>query len=297
MLSLSCRLSLLCVAGLVGAGTAHAQITTNAQALDSLAGARPEAGATQAGQSVTQHIRTQRHVAPRPAQRPQAQTTTTPKTTQQAAASGTPATQTTQPPQAPATTTTVAQPAAPAPAPAPAPAGGANQAPGQTPVAAPVPVRPPPAATIPDAPPAVPQLTPPPSEVEVHPFPIPPQPTVQVQAKGTLTPIPGGIRLTFAPGSADLNPETHQAILAFGQNLAYKPHVRALVNAYSSGTADDPSLPRRMALTRGLVARSVLMNGGTPSTRIYVRVIGQPKDAKPGTSEDYLDIYQSDAEP
>ncbi|GAA3661947.1 hypothetical protein GCM10022398_04120 [Acetobacter lovaniensis] len=165
------------------------------------------------------------------------------------------------------------------------------------PVTAPAPARPLPEATIPNAPPGVPQLTPPPSDVEVHPFPIPPQPTVQLQATGTLTPIPGGIRLTFAPGSADLNPETHQAILAFGQNLAYKPHVRALVDAYSSGSADDPSLPRRMALARGLAARSVLMNGGTPSTRIYVRVIGQPQNAKPDAPQDYIDIYQSDMEP
>ncbi|MFT8783833.1 MAG: OmpA family protein, partial [Acetobacter syzygii] len=145
--------------------------------------------------------------------------------------------------------------------------------------------------------PPVPQLTPAPSDVEVHPFPIPPQPAVQVQAQGVVTAIPGGIRLTFAPGSADLNPETHQAILTFGQNLAYKPHVRALINAYSSGAADDPSLPRRMSLARGLAARSVLMNGGIPSTRIYVRVIGVPKDAKPGVPEDHIDIYQSDAEP
>ncbi|MBS0990216.1 hypothetical protein JK182_16480, partial [Acetobacter okinawensis] len=41
MLSLSCRLSLLCAAGLLEAGTAQAQITTNAQALDSLSS--PEA--------------------------------------------------------------------------------------------------------------------------------------------------------------------------------------------------------------------------------------------------------------
>ena len=52
-----------------------------------------------------------------------------------------------------------------------------------------------------------------------------------------------------------------------------------------------------MALARGLAARSVLMNGGTPSTRIYVRVIGQPKDAKPGAPQDYIDIFQSDMEP
>ncbi|GBR55754.1 hypothetical protein AA18889_0291 [Acetobacter senegalensis DSM 18889] len=126
---------------------------------------------------------------------------------------------------------------------------------------------------------------------------MPPQPTVDLKAQGTVTPIEGGVRITFAPEAATLNPETHQAILAFGQRLSDKPHVRALIDAYSSGAVDDPSLPRRMALARGLAARSVLMNGGTPSTRIYVRVIGLPKQSAPNTPQDYIDIYQSDVEP
>ncbi|MDN6713783.1 MAG: hypothetical protein L0L41_04080, partial [Acetobacter sp.] len=98
MFSLSCRLSLLCAAGLVGAGTAHAQITTNTQALDSLADAQPPAAsrtaATQARQNTPQHPRTQRHVAPRPTSRPQAQTST-PGTTQPAATANAAATRTT----------------------------------------------------------------------------------------------------------------------------------------------------------------------------------------------------------
>lgn len=284
--SLSGRLSLLCAAGMLGAGTAHAQIVTNSEALDSLAGSTPPAAAT------TPQPRA-RHTVPRTTQHPRAAQPSAAKTTPAAATPATtvPAAPATQPQAAPAT---VAQPTA---NPASATSSSTTQA--QTPNVPPAgqPVRPPPAPTIPDAPPSQPQLTPAPSDVEVHPFPIPPQPVVQVQAQGTVTPIPGGVRLTFAPGSADLNPETHQAILAFGQNLAYKPHVRALVNAFSSGAPDDPSLPRRMALARGLAARSVLMNGGTPSTRIYVRVIGLPQNTKAGEPEDYIDIYQSDAEP
>ncbi|MFT8418403.1 MAG: hypothetical protein ABF636_06175, partial [Acetobacter sp.] len=46
MLSLSCRLSLLCAAGLLEAGVAHAQITTNTQALDSLTDTQPTAPAS-----------------------------------------------------------------------------------------------------------------------------------------------------------------------------------------------------------------------------------------------------------
>lgn len=155
----------------------------------------------------------------------------------------------------------------------------------------------PPSPTIPPAPPPEPTLTPAPPDIEIHPFPVPPQPAVDLNAKGAVTPIPGGVRLTFAPGSSALNPETHQAILAFGQRLSDKPHVRALIDVYSSGAADDPSLPRRMALARGLAARSVLMNGGTPSTRIYLRVIGVPKTPAPDGVQDYMDIYQSDAVP
>ena len=142
----------------------------------------------------------------------------------------------------------------------------------------------------------MPELTPVPSDVEPHSFPVPPQPAVTLTAVGTVSTIAGGVRLTFAPGSDALNPETHQAILSFGQALASKPHARAMIDAYSSGDAEDPSLPRRMALARGLAARSVLMNGGIPSTRIYLRVVGIPKAG--GTTDvpqDHIDIYQSDS--
>jgi outer membrane protein OmpA-like peptidoglycan-associated protein len=158
------------------------------------------------------------------------------------------------------------------------------------------PVHPPPAATIPAAPPPLPVLTPT-LNVALHPFPVPPQPTVVLAATGAASPIAGGVRITFAAGSDELNPGTHQAILAFGQSLADKPNVRAIVLAYSSGAPNDPSLPRRMALLRGLAARSVLMNSGIPSTRIYVRVIGQPPAGAPGAPQDYIDLTQSDGQP
>ncbi|MFT8542439.1 MAG: hypothetical protein ABF726_10695, partial [Acetobacter sp.] len=117
MFSLSCRFSLLCAAGLVGAGTAHAQITTNAQALDSLADTQPPAAsrtaAPQARQNTLTHPRAQHHVAPRPMQQPQVQTPA-PQTTQPAATAS-------------AATTRTTPPAAPAPA-------GQNTPPLQAPV-------------------------------------------------------------------------------------------------------------------------------------------------------------------
>jgi hypothetical protein len=52
-----------------------------------------------------------------------------------------------------------------------------------------------------------------------------------------------------------------------------------------------------MALLRGLAARSVLMNSGIASTRIYVRVIGQPPAGAAGAPQDYIDLTQSDSQP
>lgn len=299
MFPFSRRLVLLCAASLLAtSAVSHAQIVTNSQALDSLGGGAPVAAPTTpaapvreaAPRRTTTPVRTE--TRRRVVEKPQATTTQkkeTPsvKNTQPAA---------TAPKSAPAPKPTTTVPTAPAPAPvAKAPPAPAQESKSAAPAVQPH--KPPPPATIPNAPPPLPQLTPAPSDVEVHPFPVPPQPSVDLKAQGVVTPIEGGVRITFAPEAATLNPETHQAILAFGQRLSDKPHERALIDAYSSGAVDDPSLPRRMALARGLAARSVLMNGGTPSTRIYVRVIGLPKQSAPNTPQDYIDIYQSDVEP
>lgn len=303
MFPFSRRLVLLCAASLLAtSAVSHAQIVTNSQALDSLGGATPVVAPPTPAAPVHEtaprrtttpaRTETRRRVVEKP------QTTTAQKKETSSVKNTQPAA--TAPKNTPATKPVTTAPAETKPAPAPAPVAKAPPAPVQesksaTPAVQPH--KPPPPATIPNAPPPLPQLTSAPSDVEVHPFPVPPQPTVDLKAQGTVTPIEGGVRITFAPEAATLNPETHQAILAFGQRLSDKPHVRALIDAYSSGAVDDPSLPRRMALARGLAARSVLMNGGTPSTRIYVRVIGLPKQSAPNTPQDYIDIYQSDVEP
>ncbi|MFT8467813.1 MAG: hypothetical protein ABF705_04065, partial [Acetobacter syzygii] len=99
-LSLSCRLSVLCATGILGAGAAHAQIVTNSRALDSLGGVAPPAQeaapAPQERNTRTTHKATPHAVAKPRVQRP------TPKATKPAPSSA-------------ATTKQVA----PAPAPAP----------------------------------------------------------------------------------------------------------------------------------------------------------------------------------
>ena len=46
------------------------------------------------------------------------------------------------------------------------------------------------------------------------------------------------------------------------------------VVATAAGSADDPSTPRRLSLSRALAVRAVLINEGIPSTRIYPRALG-----------------------
>ncbi len=132
----------------------------------------------------------------------------------------------------------------------------------------------PPAATIPPAPPPPPVFRAPVINVPLHPPPPPPPVAVVQTATGSVTPIPGGVRIGFGAGSADVNPTTMQALHDFAARMKADPAVRADLDATSGGSADDPSTPRRLALSRGLAARAVLINDGIASTRIYVRVMG-----------------------
>lgn len=274
------RLTGLCALLLLPTSLAHAQVVTNTQALDDLAGKHPAPAHTAPHAAPHKTAPAPKRAAPKPATQPPLTHPAAPA----ASATHGPATQA-GPSAAPATTQQAPSASASSTA---APASNAKPA---------APTHPAVPATIPLAPPPVPQLTPAPPDVELHPFPMPAQPAIDEKATGTVSTIPGGVRVTFAAGAATLNPETHQALLGFAQSLADKPHVRALIDAYSSGAVDDPSLPRRMSLSRGLAARSVLMNSGIPSTRIYLRVIGLPKTPVPNGGQDYIDIYQSDAVP
>ena len=146
------------------------------------------------------------------------------------------------------------------------------------------------APPIPAAPPPAPVFKAPVIAVPLHPEPPPPPVPVVANAVGSVSGIDDGSRITFGDGSADLNPAGMQALQAFTARLKADPQARAQIDAYGHGTADDPSTPRRISLARGLAARAVLINGGIPSTRIYVRAIGQPPDSGPA---DRIDITSS----
>lgn len=153
------------------------------------------------------------------------------------------------------------------------PAGPSSPPPTHSLVRAPPPV--------PPAPPPVPVLAPeqpaPPAHIAPPAEPVP----VVAGAVGEALPIPGGLRLTFGSGSADLNPETDAALQKLAHRTATDSEAIVTVKAYARGSADDPSTPRRLSLSRALVARSVLLSEGIGSTRIYVRALGESDEPAP----------------
>ena len=145
-----------------------------------------------------------------------------------------------------------------------------------------VPPAPPPVAMLP------PMVPPPPA----HPSTPPPPAPVVAGAPGDAVPIPGGLRVTFAPEKAELNPETDAALQKLAHATAASPDATVTVMAYAAGPPDDPSTPRRVSLSRALAARSVLIAQGIPSTHIFVRALGAvASDAPP----DRVDVTVSAA--
>ncbi len=166
-------------------------------------------------------------------------------------------------------------PARPRPAPQHRPAQPAARpnAAKPTPAALPVPPKPPsrPPA-VPTVPPAIAAI-PPAVFVPVQRPPDQPPVVVAADAPGEASPAPGGVRVTFGTGRADLNAATDAAIRSFVRPLRDSEQPINVL-AYAAGSADDPSTPRRLSLARALAARAVLINEGVASTRIYVRALG-----------------------
>ncbi|MBB2158782.1 hypothetical protein HLH48_01075 [Gluconacetobacter sacchari] len=192
------------------------------------------------------------------------------------------------------------KPRANRPAPARSPARqAAKQAAPTAPKAGAAHPAPPP--TIPAAPPPPPIIRPPVVDVPLHPPAPPPEVPVKADAVGRATDLPAGLRLTFAPGSADMNAAMIDRVKGFAAILMQAPYARAEIDATASGAADDVSTPRRLSLMRGLAVRSILMHAGIASTRIYVRAIGvPPPGAAPGAAPangpppDHVDVTRSD---
>jgi outer membrane protein OmpA-like peptidoglycan-associated protein len=170
-------------------------------------------------------------------------------------------------------------PGAPEAAPAPSTA-----APAPTPAPAPMPM-------VPQAPPA-PPVIPPPLTVPTRPATPPAPATITADAPGEASAIPGGIRVTFGPGRADLNQASADAVRGLAAAvITTAPATATLtVTSHASGQQDDASTARRLSLSRGLAARSLLIGQGIASTRIYVKALGLAPGPQADAPPDRVDI-------
>jgi outer membrane protein OmpA-like peptidoglycan-associated protein len=185
------------------------------------------------------------------------------------------------PPVPPATQVARSAPTAP-PTPAPAhspPAATVPAAPQAkvalaptTPPPAPAPARPPPAATIPAAPPPEVALAP---LAPATPSAAPPvAPPVAANAASAPAPTASGLTITFGSDQSDLSAATDEAIQKLARAAPNSDTTSFNVLAYAHGDPQDPSTARRLSLSRALAIRSALMAAGVPSTRVYVRALG-----------------------
>jgi outer membrane protein OmpA-like peptidoglycan-associated protein len=145
---------------------------------------------------------------------------------------------------------------------------------------------------LPAAPPLNPVIAPPPLVMPPHAPPPPPPVPIKADAPGTATALPDNTeRITFGPGSSDLNPATVEAIRHIAAAAAANPAMLVTITAWAAGNNDDPSTPRRMSLDRALAARAVLINAGVISERIHAVAKGF---ADPGTGPiDRADITET----
>jgi len=187
--------------------------------------------------------------------------------------------------------------------PAPAAPSGQVQQPTKPPPPRPAQQRPatgslaarPPAApaplVVPIAPPP-PPVIPPAVAVPVRPPPPPAPPAVADDAPDTSTAIANGLRVTFGTDRADLNPATDTAVRALVHDAVAPPGTTTTfsITAFATGTPEDPSTPRRLSLSRALTVRSVLINEGVASIRIYVKALGATAPAIADGPADRVDI-------
>ncbi len=139
----------------------------------------------------------------------------------------------------------------------------------------------PPPATMAAAPPPVAQLAPvvPATSAATAP---PPPPPIDADAATKAAAMASGVRVTFAPGKAELSPASADAIKELVASAAGTGTATFNVVAYAAATPDDPSLSRRLSLSRALAVRSALMADGVVSSHIYVRALGaQASDGPP----------------
>ena len=161
----------------------------------------------------------------------------------------------------------------------------------------PPPMLPPPMLPPPVLPPPVlpPPMLPPPLAVTTRPAAPPGTVTITADAPGGIAVLAGGLRVTFGGGRADMTQATSDAIRTLARSSGKTANFN--VTGLAAANGDDVSAPRRLALSRGLAIRALLINEGIASTRIYVRALGNNAEAIGTAPADRTDIVVSPSEP
>lgn len=133
-------------------------------------------------------------------------------------------------------------------------------------------------------------ITPPEFPVVLH----PPVPAADVQpdknSHARTEPLQaGGLRVLFDTNSTTLNVSSIEAIRHYAESMAPRTEVRFILHSYATLPGNDVSMPRRLALSRALAIRSLMVQGGIATTRIYPIAQGRP-DSTDTAPADRLDI-------
>ncbi|QNT79032.1 OmpA family protein [Entomobacter blattae] len=153
---------------------------------------------------------------------------------------------------------------------------------------------------VPTAAPPLPVFTAPVINVPLHPEPLPAMPKPDKEAKGSITHTPnttpgtkGGFTIVFQPKATTLAPFMIHAIQNYAKDSLQHEGARIVVTAFSSGVPTDLSTPRRTAFARGLAVRAVLANAGIATTHIYVRAVGLPAIESQTQAADRVEITRT----
>ena len=167
-----------------------------------------------------------------------------------------------------------------APSAAPSGASAAATAPGTTPGTTASPAAQP---SLPQSVPTVASIPPVPAPAEAA---APPPPPISDTATTKAEPEGKGLRLLFGAGQADLSPDSAAALKQLAASAPSADTTSFNVNAYAPGSRDDPSTARRLSLSRAMAVRSALVSDGVPSSRIYVRALGEAYGSGPADRVD-----------
>lgn len=142
-----------------------------------------------------------------------------------------------------------------------------------------------PAASLPTTAPEAATVTPVPAPVATATAP-PMPPPVSNTSTTTAQQSGASMRLTFDSGATDLSPASAATIKEFLGAAPTGDSVTFNVTAYAAGKADDPSVARRLSLSRALAVRNAMIAEGIISSRIYVRALGNQGGSGPADRVD-----------